>query len=85
MRIRIYLMDKTRFELEADSYFIDPRTGALTIAVRDGERPASIIAVYAAGVWRSAIDVGAFKKALEAVNENSRAGVEEQGLAGQAA
>jgi hypothetical protein len=50
-------------EIEADFYQIDQRLGHLSI-LRVGKNGAhETIIVYAAGVWRSIADVGAFTEA----------------------
>ena len=67
MKLRIFLntgnprLPVDIVELDAGAYHIDPRLGTLTI-VRGSEQ----LVVYAAQVWRSIVDVGAFKAAVEA-------------------
>lgn len=77
MRIRIYMQDKSRLDLEAMSYHVDPRNGVLSIYTQNAQGTPEAIVVYAAGVWRSVMDVGALKKAIEGLNENPRRGSEE--------
>ena len=71
MKLRIQLNTVNRqipvdyVEIEAHGYFRDPRDGSLSVTAMIDARPHELV-VYAAGVWRSIIDVGAFKAAVDA-------------------